>query len=66
MGNSAALARYISVLKEIKAERGEICEACGCPAKHGHHIIPVSKTSIHSELLYEKSNIIILCDDCHL
>lgn len=58
-------ARYIRVLKEIRAERGEFCECCGVPARHGHHIIPVGETSIHGELVYEKANIMILCDDDH-
>ena len=62
MGN---LKRYQDILKKIKTERGEICECCGGKAVHGHHIIPVSETSICSELVYEPANIIILCDDCH-
>jgi len=57
--------RYITVLKQIRSERGEFCECCGVPATHGHHIIPVSETSIASELVFEPANIIILCDDCH-
>lgn len=61
----ANLARYLAVLTEIKKERGEKCEGCGMPAKHGHHIIPVSETSIASELVFEPANILILCDDCH-
>jgi len=60
-----SLPRYLRVLKQIRRERGEYCEACGAPAKHGHHIIPVSETSIASELVYEPANIMILCDDCH-
>jgi 5-methylcytosine-specific restriction endonuclease McrA len=60
-----SLKQYISVIQQIRAERGDICEACGSPATHGHHIIPVSETSIHSELVYEPANIMILCDDCH-
>ena len=62
MGN---LKRYLDVLKAIRKERGEFCEACGVPARYGHHIIPVSETSIHSELVYEPANIILLCDECH-
>lgn len=58
-------ARYLSVLKEIRATRGEFCEACHAPATHGHHIIPVSETSIASVLVFEPANILILCDDCH-
>lgn len=57
--------RYIDVLNKIRRERGEFCECCGKPASHGHHIIPVSETSICSELVYEPANIMILCDDCH-
>ncbi|MCE5334357.1 MAG: HNH endonuclease [Desulfobacteraceae bacterium] len=60
------LSDYLKVLKAIRRERGEKCEACGIPAKHGHHIIPVSVTGISSPLFVEPSNIMILCDDCHL
>jgi 5-methylcytosine-specific restriction endonuclease McrA len=63
--NASAMARYIRVLKEIRLERGCVCEACGEPATHGHHIIPVSATGICAELVYEPANIMILCDDCH-
>jgi hypothetical protein len=59
------LKRYIQVIKKIRKERGDYCECCGLPATHGHHIIPVSETSIHSELVFEPANILILCDDCH-
>jgi 5-methylcytosine-specific restriction endonuclease McrA len=57
--------RYLAVLKQIRRERGCHCEACGAPAKHGHHIIPVSETGIAAELVFEPANIILLCDDCH-
>jgi hypothetical protein len=57
--------RYLVVLNKIRRERGEFCEACGAPATHGHHIIPVSETSICSELVFEPANIMILDDDCH-
>ena len=57
--------RYLAVLNQIRRERGEYCECCGTPATHGHHIIPVSETSIASELVYEPANILILCDDDH-
>lgn len=63
--NTQAMARYLAVLKAIRAERGEYCEACGSPATHGHHVIAVSNSSIHSELVFEPANIILLCDDCH-
>lgn len=53
------------MLQEIRRERGEYCECCGAAARHGHHIIPVSDTGIASALLCEKSNIMLLCDDCH-
>jgi len=62
MGN---LKKYQDVLNKIKTERGEICECCGEKAVHGHHIIPVSETSIASELVFMPENIMILCDDCH-
>lgn len=64
--NRGLLRLYIKTLKRIRIERGEYCEVCGIPAKHGHHIIPVSATGIHSILLIEPANIMILCDDCHL
>jgi 5-methylcytosine-specific restriction endonuclease McrA len=59
------LKRYLTVCEEIRRERGEFCEACGVPSRHMHHVIPVSETRIHSELVYEPANILILCDDCH-
>ncbi len=60
-----SLKRYLDVLKNIQTERGEYCECCGVQAKHGHHIIGVSETGLASELVYEPSNIMLLCDDCH-
>lgn len=62
---TGAMVRYREVLRQILTERGEECEACHKPATHGHHIIPVSETSIASELVFETANIIILCDECH-
>jgi 5-methylcytosine-specific restriction endonuclease McrA len=59
------LKRYLAILEKIRKERGEKCEGCGLRATHGHHIIPVSETSIASELVFEPANILILCDDCH-
>lgn len=59
------LKRYLVVLRRIKRERGEFCEACHAPATHGHHILPVSETSLASELVFEPANILILCNDCH-
>ncbi len=56
---------YLNILKQIREERGEKCEACGAIAKYIHHIIPVSKQRIHHNLMYEPANMIILCDDCH-
>lgn len=61
-----SLKRYLDILKQIRRERGLKYEACGAPAHHGHHIIPVSETGIHAGLVYEPANIMILCDDCHL
>lgn len=57
--------RYIKLLHKIRDERNNKCETCGHKAEHGHHIIPVSETSIDSELVYEPANIMILCDECH-
>lgn len=65
VNTAMSLKRYIDVLKAIRRKRGEFCEACGVPAKHGHHIVPVSETSIHSELVYEPANILLLGEDCH-
>ena len=59
------LQRYRAVMQYIRYQRGEFCEICGEPAWHGHHIIPVSESSICSELVYEPANIMLLCDDCH-
>jgi 5-methylcytosine-specific restriction endonuclease McrA len=56
---------YLKTIQTIRRERGEHCEACGIPATHGHHVIPVSETSICSALVFEPANILILCDDCH-
>ena len=61
----ARLSRYRAMMNKIKKERGEVCECCKAPASHGHHIIPVSKTSINSELVFEPGNIMILCEECH-
>ncbi|MBU2177442.1 MAG: HNH endonuclease [Gammaproteobacteria bacterium] len=62
----ASLKKYLDVLTKIKADRGEKCECCGDPARHGHHIIRVGETSIHNELVYEPANIMLLCSDCHM
>ena len=59
------LGKYKSILKQVRLDRGEFCEACGEKSKHIHHIIRVSETGIHSELIYDPANMIILCDDCH-
>lgn len=59
------LKKYLDTCKKIRKERGEFCEGCGVSAKHLHHIIPVSETSIHSDLFYNEANLIILCDNCH-
>ncbi|MDD5352996.1 MAG: HNH endonuclease [Candidatus Omnitrophica bacterium] len=56
---------YLGILKQIRLERGEFCESCGEKAKYIHHIIPVSESKIHSNLIFEPSNMIILCDNCH-
>lgn len=60
-----ALKLYLAIIASIRRERGDHCEACGEYATHGHHIIPVSETSIASALVYEPANIMLLCDDCH-
>lgn len=61
----SALARYRRVLGAIRAERGERCEACGVPARSGHHVNAVGSTGIASALVFEPSNIVLLCNDCH-
>lgn len=63
--SQSPMAVYIRLIKAIREERGEFCEACHAPARHGHHIVPVSVSSIHSPLVYERANIMLLCDDCH-
>ena len=32
------LRRYLAIVKQVLAERGRVCEACGTPAYHVHHI----------------------------
>ena len=59
------LRRYRAVVKAVLAARGRYCEACGRFANHFHHIIRVSESRIHSELVYEPANMLILCDECH-
>ena len=54
------------MLDRVRRERGASCEACGIPATHVHHIIPIRKTGINADLAYEPANVIILCDDDHL
>lgn len=62
---ASPLARYRRVLGAIRAERGECCEACGVPARSGHHVNAVGSTGIASELVFEPGNIVLLCNDCH-
>ena len=57
--------RYKRVLAAVRAERGERCEACGVPARSGHHIVSVGLAGIASELVYAPANLMILCNDCH-
>ncbi len=59
------LRRYQAVVAAVLADRGHVCEACGKPAHHVHHIIRVSDSRIHSELVYEPANMLVLCDECH-
>ena len=58
--------RYLALFEAVRAERGAYCEACGVPATHVHHIIPIRKTGINADLVYEPANVMIMCDDCHL
>lgn len=57
--------RYIETLKSIRAERGEVCEACGAWTRYAHHVNPVSATGIASALVWHAANLMLLCDDCH-
>lgn len=63
--NSSPLARYRRVLADVRAARGERCEACGVPAKSGQHVVSVGLAGIASELVFEPANILILCNSCH-
>lgn len=58
--------RYKAMIAAVLAERGAFCEACGVPATHVHHIIPIRESGINSELVFEPANVIILCDSDHL
>ena len=62
---ASPLARYRRVLASVRQERGERCEACGVPARSGHHVIGVGLSGIASELVYAPANIMLLCNDCH-
>lgn len=59
------LRRYQAAVRQVLADRGHTCEACGKTAGHVHHIIRVSDSRIHSELVYEPANMLVLCDECH-
>ena len=59
------LRRYQAVVRRVRFERGDVCEVCGAHATHVHHIVPVSETRIHSELVFAQENMLILCDGCH-
>lgn len=64
-GGEMSRKRYMDMLKALRLERGEFCEACSEPARHAHHIIPCSEVGIDSELVYEPANLMMLCDECH-
>lgn len=57
--------RYRLVLEELRKSRGGVCEVCGEPARHPHHIIPVMQTGLADGLAYMPENMMLLCDDCH-
>jgi len=57
--------RYRQFIKDLLLARGEQCEVCGDPARHPHHLLPIRKTGINSELAFEPGNCLILCDYCH-
>jgi 5-methylcytosine-specific restriction endonuclease McrA len=54
---------YRKFKKEILKERGCICQKCKIKANLVHHIKPVSK---YPELELVKSNVIVICIDCHI
>jgi hypothetical protein len=60
---------YLSFNRSIKPilleEQGYKCADCGCDADLSsdvHHIVPVLKDP---ELAFEKSNVVVLCRECH-
>jgi 5-methylcytosine-specific restriction endonuclease McrA len=40
-----------------------LCEACGVKAEIAHHILPYH---LYPKLELDTSNLIVLCDECHL
>lgn len=63
---AAAQRRYRRAIFTVLEQRGEVCESCGAPARHVHHIITVATSGIDSELAFEPANMLVLCDDCHV
>ena len=55
----------------IRRERGAVCQRCGRPEDwtrqqtklHVHHVL---KVRTHRHLRFEKSNVFILCQPCHV
>lgn len=65
-GARATLGRaYRAAQKQVRAERGERCEACKVPARATHHINAVGATGIASPLVSDPANLLIVCNDCH-
>lgn len=57
--------RYRAFKRAVLAASNGRCVACGAPARHPHHIIPVSQTRIHALLAIDPANGMALCDNCH-
>lgn len=49
--------------RKVRARDGHVCQSCGGPGEHAHHIVPVS---VDPGLELELSNGKTLCGPCHL
>jgi len=50
------------LLQDVCRAKQKQCESCGKPAVVGHHHCPCSRSS---NLRYDWSNIVLLCQGCH-
>ena len=48
--------------RQLRSERPE-CECCGLPTTVIHHVLPFH---VHPSLELDKTNLIALCNECHL